>query len=77
MLDKLRRRFRADRFAFFMTGAFGLAIITAIGANIAGFCLYEANQAVRIIELITGAGLMVFAGVGLRRLREEDKKEDK
>ena len=73
MLSKLRRRFTADRFAYFMTGAFGLVIVTAIGGNIAGYCLFEGNWTVRIVELITGAGLMVFAAIGLRRLRRSDK----
>ena len=69
MLKKFRKRFRADRFAFFMTGAFGLCIVTAIGGNIAGYCLYEGNWAVRIVELVAGVALMVFAVIGLRRLK--------
>ena len=72
MLRTLRRRFTADRFAYAMTGAFGLCLILAISANIANYCLYEASWAVRGIELATGLGLIVFSIWGLRRLRRRD-----
>lgn len=70
MLNKLRRRFTADRFAYFMTGAFGLVIITAISANIAGYCLYESSWVIRVVELVTGLGLILFAACALRRMKQ-------
>ena len=74
MITKLKHRFTADRFAFMMTGAFGLALIVAIGANIAGYCLYEGNWGVRIAEIVIGLMLIAFAVWGVRRLGKGDKR---
>ena len=64
----IRRILKADKFAYFMTGAFGFCLVAAMGSNIAGYCLYEGNWGVRGVELVIGFGLMIFAIWGIRRL---------
>ena len=70
----LKRISDRDRLCYAMTFAFGLSLVTAISANIQGYCLYEGNTGVRVAELVIGTGLMAL---GVERVRKHRKSVDR
>lgn len=59
-----------DRLCYAMTFCFGLSLITAISANIQGYCLHEGNTGVRVVELAVGTGLMAL---GVERIKHRKR----